>query len=112
MKTARWSDTPTDPGAADPGLPVVETGDYVTLERLDGTRLSGHMCAITADSVTVGIDRWIGGKLGLEKHAIPRGEIRAVSKEYTSQGRTLLILGGFVVAIAVGAVVDFAAHGY
>jgi len=112
MRTARWPDAPTGPGADDLGLPVVAIGDYVSVERLDGTRVTGNLQAITVESVTVEVDKGLGGKARLEQQAIPRAEIRAVSKEKTSLGRTLLLFGGLVVGVVALVVVDFAVNGY
>lgn len=101
MRTARWPDTPTEPGADDHGLSVVAIGDLVTVERLDETCVSGRVRAITAESVTVGNERWLNGKLSLETHAIPRAEIRAVSKLHTHVGRTILLAGGIVIGMGI-----------
>jgi hypothetical protein len=99
MRTARWPDAPTDPGAGDPGMPVVAIGDYVVVDRLDGTRVKGNLRALTDESVTVEVDRGLGRSPRLQQQAIPRAEIGSVSKEATSVGRSLLLIGGLVVGI-------------
>ena len=111
MRPARLPDTPAGPAAGDPQLPVVKVGNRVHVDLRDGTRVSGRLCALTAEDVIVEVDRGLGAKPRLVRQTIPCAEISAVAKATTDLGRTLLLVGGFAVGIWVIAAIEVAANG-
>jgi hypothetical protein len=105
MRPARWADAPADSAADNRVLPVVKIGDRVAVERLDRSRVSGHLRAFTSDSVTVETERKVGYEWVHETQVIPRAEILSVKKKQVSLERTLLLAGGAVVGLGVAFVI-------
>lgn len=101
MRPARWSDSPTDAEDPDRALPVARIGDRVTVERLDGSRLSGRLGAITGDSVSITTAHKVGYVWERETQVVPRSEIRSVRKSTFSIKRTLATSAIVVVGLGV-----------
>lgn len=101
MRPARWADAPADSAADNRVLPVVKIGDSVGVERLDRSRVSGHLRAFTSDSVTLETERKAGYQWVHETQVIPRAEILSVKKKQASFGRTLMLTGCVVVGCGV-----------
>lgn len=80
-------------------LPVVAVGDNVTVERLDGTQVSGRLGALAADSVTVKVERKAGYLWVREDCVIPRADISSVDRREFSVKRSLGLFGAVVVGL-------------
>jgi hypothetical protein len=101
MLPARWADAPADADRDGRVPPVAQIGNQVRVERLDGTRVSGRLVAYTIDSVSIETERKAGYEWVHETQVIPRAEIQSVKRKQASLGRTLLLVGGVVVASGV-----------
>lgn len=106
MRPARWADAPAEAGSDGRVPPAVKIGDSVAVERLDRSRVSGHLRALTSDSVTVETERKAGYEWVRETQVIPRAEILSVKKSQASFGRTLLLAGCVVVGGFVAFVIS------
>jgi hypothetical protein len=101
MRPARWADAPADADRDGRVPPVAQIGNQVRVERLDGTRVSGRLVAYTIDSVSIETERKAGYEWVRETQVIPRAEIQSVKRKQASLGRTLLLVGGVIVASGV-----------
>ena len=106
MRPARWADAPADADRDGRVPPVAQIGNQVRVERLDGTRVSGRLVAISGDSVSIETERKAGYEWVHETQVIPRAEIHAVKKKQASLGRTLLLAGCVVVGCGVALVIS------
>lgn len=102
MRPARWADAPADTGSDGRVPRIAEVGNWVRVERLDGSRVSGRLLAYAADSVSIETERKVGYQWVHEAQVIPRAEIRTVKRKQASLGRTLLLGGCVVVGLGVG----------
>lgn len=106
MRPARWADAPADTGNDGHVPRVAEVGNWVRVERLDGSRVSGRLVACAPDSVSIKTERKVGYQWVHETQVIPRAEIRAVQRKQVSLGRTLLVTGCVVVGLGVAFVIS------
>lgn len=107
LRPARLTGTPAD----DPKLPVLDLGSRVSVDRRDGTRVSGRLRAVSEDCIIVETDYGPGTTPRVQTRTIPLVKISTVSEERTDLGRTLLLLGGFVVGFFAIVALDVAVNG-